>query len=229
MGEEYKTELEIELEKALDERGIYFSLEDKDLYKRLRELDLAQYPEPPLPTEDLDEEDLEFLPEALKEYKKHKKEEYKKESDAWAKKVGKKGILAWLEKGIEMLAQEIDESYQDRGIPYKFSDGGVYKRRFAEIGDFAITYGVACDREHPGPAYNKESIMVELIKLSKANERILDISFKNQEYAETDIQEEARNAMEDISELRILKRKYAHMKKVEPRHVVKDLMELIGA
>ena len=239
MGEKtFKTELEIELEKALDERGIYLSLVNKEIYDKFRELDLAQYPEPPVPAEppeeQPDKEITECAPEAVKEYKKIKDEEYQQELKEWQKKVGKNGILAWQDKLLELLAKELDDLAEERGtqLPFKISSGGVYKKRTAEIGDFLIVYGVVCNTENPEPAYNNEDLLIEALKLEKTlgekREKIISINFTNQKYKETVIEETAKEVAADISKLRILKNKHKHKKIISPKEFVNDLMKLIG-
>lgn len=86
MGENYKTELEIELEKALEEKGYFFPKITAAVQKRLAEADLEEMPDM---GDAIILKEAEFMPDEVRDYMEPRaKEQWQK----WVKYHSSKGV-----------------------------------------------------------------------------------------------------------------------------------------
>jgi len=217
----FKIQLEIELEKALDERGIYFSCMNHDQLEKFWAMDMQKLPEPPADNE----EDDRFLPDAVRDFKEATGQKKYKNMTEWLKDIGDHGRFLVIKKGMEDLFNELVLTC---GItPHKF---GVYKTRTAEIGDFNVLYKVGLrDLDKPEEEYKRGFFMHKVVLSKKTNndklEDILELKCYSDKITERNYGEKAKELMD--SRIYVFK-KYKRRQKLDAKAFVKDLMKLIG-
>ena len=224
MGEKtFKTDLEIELEKALDERGIYFSCMNHDQLEKFWELDLKKLPEPP--SDDEKEDDM-FLPDEVRAFNETLGQKKHKNFKEWADEVGTQGVFLYLKKTMEELA---DELALTTGMHhYNF---GIYKQRRAEINGFEIIYKAGTLNLDQVEEDYKKGTFMQTAKLYKdigkdKQEEILDLDCRSDKITERNYGEKAKEIM---GQKIYLFKKYKKRQKLDAKQFVKDLMKLIGA